>query len=420
MKKVSLLGAAAVIAAASVALSGCTGGAPSSAADSNQVTYLIGQPDTPEQLTAIKGEMKKFEDESGVKVKLNVLPPDTIRTILQTQLRSGEGPDVFGYDTGAGFAGVLSKAGLLYDLTDQYEKGKYTIYDWAKDAVTFDGKVQGLPDQIEEVGLYYNKDLFAKYGLSEPTNLADLETSLATLKQNNVIPMAAGDKEGYEAGWYLSMALASRAGASTVKTLLAGEGDWSSQPVVDSIDTWKQFSDNGWLPPSVTSITSDSSDSLFYSGKAAMNPSGTWQIQNLATVVDFNVGFIPFPGPDGKGIATTGLGGGTFMSAKSKNPEGALKLIDYLASEEHGKFEISQYIIPAFPVPTEGLDTTPLFQQVLTDTAGYATGGAEVGQNIDVASTDVFNKAMWDGMQGVFNNTVTPEQVAQSLQTAAK
>ena len=33
--------------------------------------------------------------------------------MLQTQLRSGEGPDVFSYDTGPGFAGALAKAGLV-------------------------------------------------------------------------------------------------------------------------------------------------------------------------------------------------------------------------------------------------------------------------------------------------------------------
>jgi len=31
----------------------------------------------------------------------------------------------------------------------------------------------------------------------------------------------------------------------------------------------------------------------------------------------------------------------------------------------------------------------------------------------------VFNKAMWDGMQGVLSGKLTPDQVAQNLQTAA-
>lgn len=420
MKKVSLLGAAAVFAAAAVVLSGCTGGAPSAgASDSNHVKYLIGQPDTPAQLKAVKAEIKHFENKSGITVKLDVLPNDSIRTVLQTQLRSGNGPDVFGYDTGAGFAGVLAKAGLLYDLTSEYKKKNYTVYDWAKKAVTFGGKIQGIPDQIEEVGLFYNKDIFKKYGLAAPTSLADLEASATTLKKAGIIPLTLGDKEAWEGGHLLSMALTSRAGGTAERSLIAGNGDWSTAPVVASLNTWKTFTDNGWTPPSANAISYDNANALFYSGKAAMDPTGTWLIQDLSASAKFDVGFVPFPGPNGKGVATTGLGSGTFMSAHAEDPAAALKFMDYLASPEHGKWEINQYSIPAFPVPTDGVTASPLFQQVISDTSAYAKGGGEVGQNIDVASTDVFNKAMWDGMQGILSGHADPQQVAKSLQAAA-
>lgn len=420
MKRVSVLVAAAMVATAAVALSGCTGGVPSSGgAEGNHLTYLIGQPDTPAQLKAVKAEINRFEKKSGISVKLNVLPSDSIRTVLQTQLRSGNGPDVFGYDTGAGFAGVLAKAGLLYDLTSEYKKKNYTVYDWAKKAVTFDGKIQGIPDQIEEVGLFYNKDIFKKNGLNAPTNLADLQASAATLKKAGVIPLTLGDKEGWEGGHLLSMALTSRAGADAERNLVAGNGDWSSAQVVASLNTWKTFTDNGWTPPSANAISYDNANALFYSGKAAMNPTGTWLVQDLASSAKFNIGFVPFPSPDGKGVATTGLGSGTFMSAHTKSPGAALKFMDYLASPEHGKWEINQYSIPAFPVSTDGVTASPLFQQVIADTSAYAKGGGEVGQNIDVASTDVFNKAMWDGMQSILSGHADPQDVAKKLQVAA-
>jgi raffinose/stachyose/melibiose transport system substrate-binding protein len=419
MKKISLLGAVAAFAAATVAMSGCTGGASGSggAGAKNHVTYLIGQPDTPEQLTAIKADIANFEKKSGVTVTLNVSPSDSIRTILQTQLRSGSGPDVFGYDTGPGFAGVLAKAGLLYDLTDQYKTKSYPVYDWAKNSVTFAGKVSGIPDQIEEVGLFYNKDIFKQNGIEVPKTLAELEDVAKVLKGKGIIPFTLGDKEGWEGGHLLSMSLASRVGADKQRELIAGGADWSSPDVVASIDTWKQFSDNGWLPPSAGAITYNNANALFYSGKAAMNPTGTWLVQDLASSTKADIGFIPFPGP--KGTAVGGLGSGTFMSAKAKDPAAALKFMDYLVSPEHGQWAANQYLIPAYPVNTEGVKTSPLFQQVIDDTASYANGSGGVGQNIDVNSTDAFNKAMWDGMQGILAGKLTPEQVAKNLATAA-
>jgi raffinose/stachyose/melibiose transport system substrate-binding protein len=89
-------------------------------------------------------------------------------------------------------------------------------------------------------------------------------------------------------------------------------------------------------------------------------------------------------------------------------------------SERHGEWELSQFSIPAFPVDLSKVSLTPLFQQVVTDTAAYAKSGSGTGQNIDVAETDVFNKAMWDGMQGVLGGQRTPDQVAKSLQAAAQ
>src|SRR5258705_7430816 len=120
-------GIAALTVTATIALAACTGGAavsdsaPSAADGTQTITYLIGQPDNPGDLDKIKQSIATFEaQEKNVKVKLNTLPTDQLRTVLQTQLRSGKGPDIFGYDTGPGFAGVLASAGLLYDLTSAY------------------------------------------------------------------------------------------------------------------------------------------------------------------------------------------------------------------------------------------------------------------------------------------------------------
>ncbi len=77
-------------------------------------------------------------------------------------------------------------------------------------------------------------------------------------------------------------------------------------------------------------------------------------------------------------------------------------------------------LIPPFPVDTEGLDISPLFAQVLEDTEALATGEADFGINIDAVAEDELNKAMYDGMQGLFTGQATPEQVAQSLDEASK
>jgi raffinose/stachyose/melibiose transport system substrate-binding protein len=81
-----------------------------------------------------------FEEKNpNIDVQREAMPTEDIRAVIQTRLRSGEPPDVFSYDTGPGFGGVLAEAGLLRPLEEAYKQNGWDIYDWAKQRVTYDG-----------------------------------------------------------------------------------------------------------------------------------------------------------------------------------------------------------------------------------------------------------------------------------------
>jgi raffinose/stachyose/melibiose transport system substrate-binding protein len=403
----------------------CTGGAPSSgnAGDHGGPTtlrYLIEEPEDAEALQALEDRLAEFTKQSGIKVDVSTLDYDTMRTVLQTQLRSEEGPDVFNWGSGPTFGGALAKAGLLYDLTDAYEKYDWQVYDFAKERVTVDGKVYGIPGEMETIGIFYNADIFADQGIEPPKNLDGLRAVSEKLRAAGITPMAVGDKEGWEGGHLLSMALSSAVGSDGMEALLSGDRSWKSPEVVEALQFWKDANQSGFLPKSPTSVDYDTATSYFFSGDAAMIPTGSWLVGEIDDATDFKTGYIPFPGPDGEGIFTGGLGSGPFVSATTDAPEAAVQLLDFLASEEHGRWTVENlHTIPPMPIDTSGLDVSPLFAQVLKDVAGLAEGG-DFGYNIDVMSSDAFNEAMFDGMQAILTDQATPEEVAANLQAAAQ
>lgn len=408
-----------------VSLAGCFAGGSAEQSSAPQVStgpveirYLIAQPEDTADLNLIKEDIKQFEAQSnGVTVKLDVLPTENLRTILQTQLRSGSGPDVFAYDTGPGFAGALAKAGLVHDLTPAYDKFDWPVYDFAKERVTFDGKLVGVPSQVEEVGIFYNKDLFAEKGIGEPQNLGDLMSAAATLKEGGVIPFSVNDKDAWPGGHLLSMALSSEVGSDGMDKLISGETPWTDASVVKALQVWADLADQKLLPDSPTAISYDNGNALFYSGKAAMNPTGSWLAQDTERNAKFEVGFIPFPSSTSKGIFSGGLGGGTFVSANSQKLDAAEQFLDYQMSPERGRWSVEKLqAIPAYPVDTSGIKATPLFTQILDDTAKIAEGSGDFGYNIDVLTNDAFNNAMWKGVQGILSGQSTPEKVAEQLQ----
>jgi raffinose/stachyose/melibiose transport system substrate-binding protein len=425
MKLRSTLQAALAAATSVLVVAGCTGtgGAASSdtAGETKTLRYLVEQPEDAGALKKLETRLADFEKSSGIDVKLEAMPYDNMRTVLQTQLRSGDGPDVFNWGSGPGFGGALAKAGLLYDLTGAYEQYGWKVYPFAKDRVTVDGKTYGIPGEMETVGLFYNKDLFTKNGIQPPRTLPELTAAAAALKAKKIVPIAASDKEGWQGGHLLSMALSSAVGSDGMDALLKGEKSWNSPEVVSALKLWQDYGKAGYLPEFPTSLSYDNATALFYSGKAAMLPNGSWLIRELDANAKFQVGYIPFPAQNGPGIFTAGLGSGPYISVGTKNKDAALKLVDFLASPEHARWLVQNLgVIPPQPVDVSGLKLSPLMTQTLQDTSKLASDKSDLGYNIDVLTTDVFNKAMWDGVQGLLSGQRTAEQVAESLDAAFK
>src|SRR3712207_7838346 len=165
-------------AAAACLLTACTGGTPESSGggegDTGTLRYLIEQLEDAEALQRLEDHLAEFEESSGIDVQVQQLDIDTMRTVLQTQLRSSDRPGVFGWGSGPGSGGALADAGLLYDLTDAYEENGWEVYDFAKERVTYDGKVYGIPGEMETVGLYYNTQVFEDEGIEPPRTLEEL------------------------------------------------------------------------------------------------------------------------------------------------------------------------------------------------------------------------------------------------------
>jgi len=412
-----------------VGLTACTGvpagsdSAEDEAASGDEVTvrYLVEELEDATAQDLLRTRLDEFEEQNpGITVELETLPFDTMRTVLQTQLRSGDAPDVFNWGSGPSFGGALAEAGLVMDLSEAYEENGWEIYDFAKERVTQDGVVYGVPGEMETIGVYYNKDIFTELGIAEPTTLAELEAAAETVKAAGLIPFAVSDQEGWQGGHLLSIALSSRVGAEQMQQLVSGEGDWSSPEVVETLALWDRYEEAGYLTPFPTSVSYDSGNALFYSGEAAMIPTGSWLVDGITVNADFEAGYIPFPTQDGQGVFSGGLGSGPMVSATTENEEASLALVDFLASPEHGRWMVENLdVIPPFPVDTEGVDVSPLFSQVLQDVEVFAAGQGDLGINIDVLMGDAFNEAMFDGMQAIFSDQGTPEEVAATLQEAS-
>src|SRR3712207_9104953 len=109
------LGGVGLAGAALVGAAGCGG---SLGGNKEVVRFLTGTEETATQERAVTEiQVNGFEEQHPkYALERDAIKADEIREVIQTRLRSDDLPDVFSYDTGPGFGGVLADAGLLRPL----------------------------------------------------------------------------------------------------------------------------------------------------------------------------------------------------------------------------------------------------------------------------------------------------------------
>jgi raffinose/stachyose/melibiose transport system substrate-binding protein len=336
---------------------------------------------------------------------------------MQTTLQSEDPPDVFSYDTGPGNGGVLAEAGLLLPLEDAYQQRGWDIYEWAKQRATYNGTLYGVPDQVEEIVLYYNKDLVAEV----PKTIDELRQIADELKGQGIIPFAFGNQEQWPAGHMFSIGVSNVLGREGLDDILYADGRWDTPEVEEAIHLFfRDFVKSGYYPGGLSALSYDGANALFYTGEAAMNPTGTWLVPEIVQAVqDFEVGFFPFPSIEGSGISPpAGVGAGLFVAKEASNPQGAIEFIDYILQDSTARLIIEKLnVIPAQPVNPKGLHVPELFKEVLEDLS-TTPAAKSFGYNIDVLAPQTFNDVMFTGFEEVLGGTRSPAEQAAALQDA--
>jgi raffinose/stachyose/melibiose transport system substrate-binding protein len=355
----------------------------------------------------------------NIKIKRDAVTSDNMRTMVQTELASGTGPDVIYYDTGPGFGGVLANAGLLLPLDDYYALYKWDdrIFTWTKARTTFKGKVYGIGNELEFVGAYYNKTLFDKLGLSVPKTYDDLIPLCQKAKAAGYVPIAFADSDKWEAYHQFSLLTNNLIGPTGIDNILHGDGRWDTPDIIKGIQLFfVDMNKAGCFIPNTTAVKYDDGNALFYSGKALMDFTGTWLISDIVTnVKDFDVGWFFFPSIDGKPIfPPAGLGSGYFVSASTKHPKEATQYLDFLFSSDAAPVWLEKLN----KIPPIKVDITNMKIPPLLGFAVQALQTQDMGYNIDVLTPDNFNSAMGDGFQSVLLGEKTPEQQAADLEKA--
>jgi raffinose/stachyose/melibiose transport system substrate-binding protein len=348
---------------------------------------------------------------------------ENMKTLINTALSSGTGPDVVLYGSGAGFMGPLVDANLLLPLDDYVEQYGWRdrIYPWTWDSVTFNDHVYAVGHELEMIGVYYNKAIFTELGLEVPTTYEEFLAACQTALDAGYIPLAFANQPGWPAYHMFSSFTNVLAGKEGMDSLLAGETPWTDDAVVQAIQmAFVDLNEAGYYIPSPNAVAYPDGNALFYTGQAAMHHTGMWLYGDILANSDFEVGFFALPAiGDKEPLPPGGMGSAVMVSASTEHPDEAAAFMDLFFSEQFAETWYEEAnAVPPVDVDPAAFDLEVLFLSFAQTIRDSSTGGGGLGYNIDVLTPPEFNTAMNEGFQAVLNGDRTPEDQAAALQAA--
>ena len=334
MKNRKLILGAATLAAASLALSGCSDSGAS--ADGDVLKLWHFESETSAMGMAWDEAIKTFEEETGATVEFEERSFEQIRSTASQVLNSKEAPDLLEYNKGNATAGLLSSQGLLSSLDDAVEEYGWdeklapslqvtAKYDEA--GIMGSGSWFGVPNYGEFVQVYYNKDMFAEAGLEVPTTMAEFEDVLAAFEAQGTTPLAQSVAE-YPLGqlWYqLALTKADRDWVQDYQ-VYTGDIDFTGEEISYATETVADWTKKGYISTNATGSTAEEAGTAFINGTYPIFFSGSWWHNRFNTeITDHEWGTFLFPEAE---MSPGSAGNMWVVPENAENKDLAYKFID--------------------------------------------------------------------------------------------
>ncbi|WP_164667984.1 sugar ABC transporter substrate-binding protein [Virgibacillus doumboii] len=300
--------------------------------------------DEEKQLEAVKDIVAGYEEETGIKVNVEVKSMLDQTQELSLAGPEGNGPDLF-FQPHDRIGNIVAQG--LAEPVDIPEDVLNSYSDAAVEAVTYNynGETNqyGFPAVIETYGIFYNKDIISE----APETIDDLKAAL----ENHTNP--SNDEYGFMMkpnDLYFAIPFFYNYGAY----IFGGDtGEYNTDDIglnnegaVAGAELFQSFFGEGKIPPSTTT---DVIDGLFSDGKVGAVINGPWSIVGYKDAIGDSLAFAPFPSINGE-PAQTFVGVKSWMvSYYSENKEWAADLAAYITNPENSQhyFEVAGELTPS-------------------------------------------------------------------------
>lgn len=333
------LGLAAVLAAC-----GGSGGSGGSA-KSGSLTVWASTDFVTDSSSALTKAANDFGSANGVSMTVQGFDANDLINKITTTLSGGGGPDVVIVDVSQ--VPQLGDAKLLVDLTSKIKPIKSQFFTGNVASATINGSTYAVPFDTSNVALFWNKQMFAKAGISEaPATWDDLRSAAKELTGGGKYGYMLGAK-GYGSFLFWPWLWQNGGSITNAQNTKATFNDQAG------LEAWQFYADlylkDNVVPPTFLGVT-DSWDQFiqpFLTEQVAMMAIGDWGIDPL-TKGNPGLEYEVAPLPKNVKSATVLGGNAVGITKAAKDPDTAWKFVSWLtASGQEHVLEKGYQRIPA-------------------------------------------------------------------------
>ena len=342
----------------------------------------------------------------NIRVYFTPDPEDVEDQMLQA-MQAGTAPDVFqGCCT---HFPIWAQQGYTLDLRDYVRRDltQETIDEWDKAQYRAlflpSGKQFGLPKYHGALALFYNKDLFDKYGVAYPTESWGPDEYAAATKalKRDTTGDGATDLWGstLDVSWERLQVHVNAWGGNFVDPVDSTTCRMSEPASVEALQWIRQrmWRDNDMAtPPDIQAI---GPTAAFVASKVAMSEDGSWSLKSILSDAGFRVGVAPLPAGAVK-RATLSTTDGFGIYASSRRKDAAWELMKFLIGPDYGRAMAKAHLLQ------------PARSSLIDEWIGYVR--SEFPDKAADLSVDVFASGHLQGY------SVTPEIFSKAMAEAKR
>ncbi|MET8080364.1 extracellular solute-binding protein [Streptomyces sp. NPDC005303] len=404
--------AAAVTAAA--LLTACSGGTKAGSGGGGSKTLTLASVDQ----GSVEDVVKAFEKANpGVKVRYTTSGADQYQQQIRTQLSSGTAPDVMSVWPGNGNPAatyVLAKPSYLRDLSDQPWAAK--MPPAIKSVAQYDGKTYNAIFGQNGIGAVYNQQAMDKAGLTPPDTWTKLLDFCRAAKAKGTPAFALGNQDN----WVTQLALYSLVATSVYgpdrgfdKKMQAGQATFAKSPWATALDKYLTMEKTGCFQKNPLGTNYEASQQLAANGKTLGIIQGNWVIALLKQKNPqgtFTLKALPATDQPSQTLIPAAAGAGYGVNAKAKNPELALKFVNFVMSPKGMTlFVKKQGGLPSLP------DTGFAVDPSLTELSQFIQSNRTVPFMDQLWPNPKVQQTMLSGLQEIFSGQSTPDKLLAEM-----